>query len=97
MWTDLPGCVVVTGLYVPSRRAVWNDRWEMTYVGPSQVLIKPLKGGGRGVILKSQYGYEIEDVKFMGTLTGIVVVLLWIDCFRRPVICYPAFPTELKC
>ncbi|XP_043216719.1 intraflagellar transport protein 172 homolog isoform X2 [Amphibalanus amphitrite] len=48
------------------KRAVWNDRWEMTYVGPSQVLIKPLKGGGRGVILKSQYGYEIEDVKFMG-------------------------------
>ena len=53
---------------VLGRRAVWNDRWEMTYVGPSQVLIKPLKGGGRGVILKSQYGYEIEDVKFMGTV-----------------------------
>jgi intraflagellar transport protein 172 len=45
---------------------VLNNRWEMTFVGPSQVLIKPLQGKGRGVMLKSQYGYEIEDVKIMG-------------------------------
>ena len=39
----------------------------MTYVGPSQVLVKPLaKKGARGVILKSIYGYEIEDVRIMG-------------------------------
>lgn len=44
----------------------------MTYVGPSQVLVKPLNAdadGGTsagGVIFKSQYGHEIEDVRVMG-------------------------------
>ena len=38
----------------------------MTYVGPSQVLVKPLDPGSRGVILKSHYGYEIDDVRIMG-------------------------------
>jgi len=38
----------------------------MTYVGPSQVLVKPLAPGSRGVILKSHYGYEIDDVRIMG-------------------------------
>lgn len=43
----------------------------MTYVGPSQVLVKPLTNdanveSSHGVILKSQYGHEIEDVRVMG-------------------------------
>lgn len=43
----------------------------MTYVGPSQVLVKPLNKddenhSSHGVILKSQYGHEIEDVRVMG-------------------------------
>lgn len=44
----------------------------MTYVGPSQVLVKPLNTdaddgtSAGGVILKSQYGHEIEDVRVMG-------------------------------
>ncbi|KAG8268153.1 hypothetical protein J6590_035122 [Homalodisca vitripennis] len=38
----------------------------MTYVGPSQVLVKPLQGDARGVILKSQFGHEIDDVRIMG-------------------------------
>lgn len=40
----------------------------MIYVSPSQVLVKPLSAEfrGRGVILKSQYGYEITDVAIMG-------------------------------
>ena len=42
----------------------------MTFVGPSQVLVKPLSGSGphgsRGVILRSQYGFEIHDVRIMG-------------------------------
>ncbi len=38
------------------KRAVWNNKFEMTYVGPSQVLVKPLVKGARGVILKSIYG-----------------------------------------
>ncbi|XP_063226619.1 intraflagellar transport protein 172 homolog isoform X1 [Bacillus rossius redtenbacheri] len=48
------------------RRSVWHGKFEMTYVGPSQVLVKPTTPGARGVILKSQYGYEIEDVRIMG-------------------------------
>ncbi|KAK4299690.1 hypothetical protein Pmani_028048 [Petrolisthes manimaculis] len=52
------------------RRSVWKNKWEMTYVGPSQVLVKPLAGSGpigsRGVILRSQYGFEIHDVRIMG-------------------------------
>ncbi|CAG0880914.1 unnamed protein product [Cyprideis torosa] len=48
------------------KRSVWNNKWEMRFVGPSQVLLIPLQGGGRGVSLKSQYGYEIEEVKIMG-------------------------------
>lgn len=43
----------------------------MTYVGPSQVLVKPINNddgnqSSHGVILKSQYGHEIEDVRVMG-------------------------------
>lgn len=43
----------------------------MTYVGPSQVLVRPINNNTdnqslHGVILKSQYGHEIEDVRVMG-------------------------------
>nr|CAD7197554.1 unnamed protein product [Timema douglasi] len=48
------------------KRSVWKGKFELTYVGPSQVLVKPLAPGSRGVSLKSQYGYEIEDVRIMG-------------------------------
>ena len=49
------------------KRSVWRGKFELTYVGPSQVLVKPLTPpGARGVILKSIYGYEIEDVKILG-------------------------------
>ncbi|CAG9816108.1 unnamed protein product [Phaedon cochleariae] len=48
------------------KRTVWKDKFEITYVGPSQVLVKPLDTNERGVILKSQRGGEIEDVKIMG-------------------------------
>ncbi|PNF37590.1 hypothetical protein B7P43_G11975 [Cryptotermes secundus] len=48
------------------KRTLWKNKFEMTYVGPSQVLVKPLDPGSRGVILKSHYGYEIDDVRIMG-------------------------------
>ena len=48
------------------KRSVWKNKFELTYVGPSQVLVKALTPGAKGVILKSLYGYEIEDVKIMG-------------------------------
>lgn len=48
------------------KRTVWKDKFEVTYVGPNQVLIKALNTEGSGVILKSNLGLEIEDVKIMG-------------------------------
>ena len=77
-----------------NRRSVWKNKWEMVYTGPSQVLVKPLSGAGphgtRGIIVRSQYGFEIHDVRIMGerfgpcTLhLGITVHLhfiLWVLC-----------------
>ncbi|KAL1129294.1 hypothetical protein AAG570_013823, partial [Ranatra chinensis] len=48
------------------KRTVWKNKFELTYVGPSQVLVKPLNSEARGVILKSQLGYEIDDVRILG-------------------------------
>ncbi|XP_075225811.1 intraflagellar transport protein Oseg2 [Lycorma delicatula] len=49
------------------KRTVWKNKFEMTYVGPSQVLVRPLNSESRGVILKSQFGHEIDDVRIMGS------------------------------
>lgn len=48
------------------KRTVWKDIFEITYVGPSQVLIKPLDENQQPVIVRSQLGGEIDDVKIMG-------------------------------
>uniref|UniRef100_A0A3P9PZB4 Intraflagellar transport 172 n=1 Tax=Poecilia reticulata TaxID=8081 RepID=A0A3P9PZB4_POERE len=47
------------------RRAIYKNKFEMTYVGLSQVIIRNLSSGTR-VVLKSYYGYEVEEVKIMG-------------------------------
>ncbi|XP_043931402.1 intraflagellar transport protein 172 homolog isoform X2 [Protopterus annectens] len=47
------------------RRSIYKNKFEMTYVGPSQVIVKNLSSGMR-VVLKSHYGYEIDEVKIMG-------------------------------
>ncbi|EDV25844.1 uncharacterized protein TRIADDRAFT_24195 [Trichoplax adhaerens] len=47
------------------RRSVYKNKFEMTYVGPSQVIVKNLISGAR-VVLKSHYGYEIDKVRIMG-------------------------------
>ncbi|XP_027896583.1 intraflagellar transport protein 172 homolog [Xiphophorus couchianus] len=47
------------------RRAIYKNKFEMTYVGLSQVIIRNLSTGTR-VVLKSYYGYEVEEVKIMG-------------------------------
>ncbi|XP_025050082.1 intraflagellar transport protein 172 homolog [Alligator sinensis] len=47
------------------RRSIYKNKFEMTYVGPSQVIVKNLSTGTR-VVLKSCYGYEIEEVKILG-------------------------------
>ncbi|XP_034555797.1 intraflagellar transport protein 172 homolog [Notolabrus celidotus] len=47
------------------RRSIYKNKFEITYVGLSQVLVRNLSTGTR-VVLKSYYGYEIEEVKIMG-------------------------------
>ncbi|XP_070555163.1 intraflagellar transport protein 172 homolog [Ptychodera flava] len=47
------------------RRAIYKNKFEMTYVGLSQVIVKNLSSGTR-VVLKSHYGYEIDEVKILG-------------------------------
>ncbi|XP_046877770.1 LOW QUALITY PROTEIN: intraflagellar transport protein 172 homolog [Hypomesus transpacificus] len=47
------------------RRSIYKNKFEMTYVGLSQVIVKNLSTGTR-VVLKSHYGYEIDKVKILG-------------------------------
>lgn len=47
------------------RRTIYKNKFEMTYVGLSQVIVRNLSTGTR-VVLKSYYGYEVEEVKIMG-------------------------------
>ncbi|XP_068135903.1 intraflagellar transport protein 172 homolog [Hyperolius riggenbachi] len=47
------------------RRSIYKNKFEMTYVGPSQVIVKNLSSGTR-VVLKSHYGYGVNEVKIMG-------------------------------
>ncbi|XP_074640366.1 intraflagellar transport protein 172 homolog [Tubulanus polymorphus] len=47
------------------KRAIYKNKFEMTYVGLSQVIVKNLSTGTR-VVLKSYYGYEIDEVKIKG-------------------------------
>ncbi len=47
------------------KRQIYRNRFEITYVGLSQAIIKDLSSGRR-MVLKSNYGYEVEDVKILG-------------------------------
>ncbi|CAO2602777.1 Fibronectin type III domain-containing protein 4 [Lemmus lemmus] len=47
------------------RRSIVKNKFELTYVGPSQVIVKNLSSGTR-VVLKSHYGNEGEEVKILG-------------------------------
>ncbi|KAM3602576.1 uncharacterized protein V6R79_006682 [Siganus canaliculatus] len=47
------------------RRSIYKNKFEMTYVSLSQVIVKNLSTGTR-VVLKSFYGYEVDEVKIMG-------------------------------
>lgn len=45
---------------------LWKNKYEFTYVGPSQVLVKSVESVERSLTLKSEYNYEINDVRIMG-------------------------------
>lgn len=45
---------------------LWKNKYEITYVGPSQVLVKAKESSGRSLTLKSSMNFEINDVRVMG-------------------------------
>lgn len=48
------------------KRVVWKDRFEIIFVGPNQVLLKPFESSEEEITILSEYGAEIDDVKIMG-------------------------------
>lgn len=48
------------------KRTVWHDKFELTFVAPSQVLLKSLQENGEKVMIESQLGLEIDDIRIMG-------------------------------
>lgn len=55
-------CVCVTGAL---RKTTYRGKFEFTYVGPSQVIVKTLSTGAR-IVLKSHYNYEISKINILG-------------------------------
>lgn len=47
------------------RRTRYKGKFEFTYVGPSQVIVKKLSTGAR-LVLKSNYNYEVLKVNILG-------------------------------
>ncbi|XP_029847708.3 intraflagellar transport protein 172 homolog [Ixodes scapularis] len=47
------------------RKTLYNNKFEITFVGPSQAIVVNLATKTRSV-LKSQYGHEIQDIKILG-------------------------------
>lgn len=66
-------CGAVEQFETVLKRTVIRGSHEVAYVGPSQVIIRPLHEGNRPVIIRSQTGYEIEDVKVLGRSDNNVV------------------------
>jgi len=56
------------------RRTVVRGSHEVAYVGPSQVVIRPLSDSAhRSIVVRSQTGLEIEDVRVLGRRDNNVV------------------------
>lgn len=55
------------------RRTILQDKFELTFVAPSQVLIKELQESpGENVLIESQLGLEIYDVRIMGECCAVL-------------------------
>ncbi len=56
------------------KRTVWHDKFELTYVTHSQLLLKSLHESDSSVlVVESQLGLEIDDVRFMGNKRKIII------------------------
>ena len=62
------GSVCGAVLYFESviRRTIWQDKFEIVFVAPSQVLLKSLQDTSSTMMVESQLGLEIDDVRIMG-------------------------------
>lgn len=69
------------------KRVVWKDKYEIVFVGPNQVLLKPLESTEEEITILSEYGAEIDDVKIMGKDNYLVArtnaSLIVADLLRR--------------
>lgn len=59
-------CGAVLNFESVIRRTIWQDKFEITFVAPSQVLLKSLQDPSNSMIVESQMGLEIDDVRIMG-------------------------------
>lgn len=61
------------------RRSILQDKFELTFVAPSQVLVKSLESSGENVLIESQLGHEIYDVRIMGKLMSTTMCSLFVS------------------
>lgn len=61
-------CGAVLNFESVIRRTIWQDKFEITFVAPSQVLLKSLQDSSNTMIVESQLGLEIDDVRIMGKI-----------------------------
>ena len=55
------------------KRAVWKNKFEMTYVGPSQVLVKPLQPKGARC---AHFDYFIRRSNMANLVRNLVYIIL---------------------
>ncbi|XP_030372622.1 intraflagellar transport protein 172 homolog [Scaptodrosophila lebanonensis] len=48
------------------KRTIWQDKFELIFVAPSQLLVRSLQEPTEQLIIESQLGLEIDDVRIMG-------------------------------
>lgn len=59
------------------RRTILQEKFELTFIAPSQILVKELQEtAGENVLFESHLGLEIYDVRIMGRLNMIFVYFL---------------------
>ncbi|ALC42884.1 osm-1, partial [Drosophila busckii] len=48
------------------KRTIWQDKFELIFVAPSQLLVRSLTEPTQQLTIESQLGLEIDDVRIMG-------------------------------
>ncbi|XP_013113055.2 intraflagellar transport protein 172 homolog [Stomoxys calcitrans] len=48
------------------KRTIWQDKFELIFVAPSQLLVRSLQEPNEQMTIESQLGLEIDDVRIMG-------------------------------